>query len=125
MGSSRGRSLLKLVFVLRHVTALTAPPLMVLAIAMMISGYALAAPRVTREFFGIGYGEGVLVHSAPIIRCGFTVLALLHGWAGTLTLVLPRLVKAGRVMLAYFSLSAISAVMLYVLLPLLLIELTK
>ncbi len=119
-----GEGLLKLVYVLRHVVVLTAPPLLVLAISMILSGYALTAPQTMSKFFGIGYGEGVVVHSAPLIRFGFVVLALLHGWAGTLMLILPRLIRAGRVMLAYVVLTALSFAALYLLTPLLLVELS-
>jgi hypothetical protein len=122
---SAGRGLLKLVYVLRHVVALTAPPLLVLTISMILSGYALMAPQILSKFFGIGYGEGVVVHSAPLIRFGFAALALLHGWAGTLVLILPRLIRAGRVMLAYVTLAALSLALLYLLTPLLLVELSR
>lgn len=120
--SDAGRGLLKLVYVLRHVVALTAPPLLILTIAMILSGYALMAPQTTSKFFGVGYGEGVVVHSTSLIRFGFVVLALLHGWAGVLVLMLPRLVRAGHVMLAYALLVALSSAMLYFFIPLLLVE---
>ena len=120
-----GMKLLKLVYVLRLIVALTAPPLLILTIAMILSGYALMAPQTTYEFFRIGYGEGVVVHSTPIIRFGFVFLALLHGWAGTLVLMLPRLVRAGRVVLAYMSLFILTIVVLYFLVPLLAVELSK
>ncbi|GEM_PF-1003350 len=120
-----GKELLKLVHVLRHVVALTAPPLLILTIAMILSGYALMAPQITGRFFGVGYGEGVVVHSAPPIRFGFVLLALLHGWAGTLVLILPRLVRAGRVTSAYALLILLSAAVLYFLVPLLLVELNR
>jgi len=119
---SAERFLLKLTYVLRHVVMLTAPPLLVLTLAMILSGYALMDPRVTRKFFGIGYGEGIVVHSAPIIRFGFVLLALLHGWAGTLVLILPRLARAGRTVLAYVSLILLTIILLYFLIPPLLIE---
>lgn len=120
-----GKGLLKLVYVLRYVVALTSPPLLVLTISMILSGYALIAPQTMSKFFGIGYSEGVIVHSTPLIRFGFVTLALLHGWAGTLTLILPRLIKAGRVKLAYIVLTALSFAVLYFLTPLLLVELSK
>jgi len=122
---SAGKGLLKLVYVLRHVVALTAPPLLILTIAMILSGYALMAPQITGRFFGVGYGEGVIVHSAPLIRFGFVVLASLHGWAGTLVLILPRLVRAGHVLLAYLTFILLSVIILYFLVPLLLVELGR
>ncbi len=120
-----GKGLLKLVYVLRHTVALTAPPLLVLTVSMILSGYALMAPQILSNFLGIGYGEGVVVHSAPLIRFGFTALALLHGWAGTLVLILPRLIRAGRVMLAYAVLATLSLAVLYLLTPLLLVEFSR
>ncbi len=120
-----GKGLLKLVYVLRHVVALTAPPLLVLTISMILSGYALIAPQTTGRFFGVGYGEGVVVHSTVLIRFGFVTLALLHGWAGTLVLILPRLIKAGRVTLAYALLIVLTFAALYFYAPLLLIEFSK
>jgi len=120
-----GKGLLKLVYVLRHVVALTAPPLFVLTISMILSGYALIAPQTTGKFFGVGYGEGVIVHSTALIRFGFVTLALLHGWAGTLVLILPRLIKAGHAILAHALLIALTLAVLYLYAPLLFIEFSR
>jgi len=107
------------------VVALTAPPLFILTISMILSGYALIAPQTTGKFFGVRYGEGVVVHSTVLIRFGFVTLALLHGWAGTLVLILPRLIKAGHVALAHALLIALTLAVLYLYAPLLLIEFSR
>ena len=120
-----GRSkegLTKFVIALRQTTALTAPPLLILAVAMILSGYAIIRPQTTEALYGISYTQGILLHSTPIIRYGFTALALIHGWAGALILTLPKLIKAGHIKTAYATITLISALVTYVITPLLIVE---
>lgn len=82
---------MKLMVLLVETTSL---PLLVLTLVMILSGYGMLYPMLIESLtLGlIGYGEAARIHTNPLIRAGFTLLALIHGLAGSILLV-ERYVK--------------------------------
>ncbi|WFO76002.1 hypothetical protein J4526_03910 [Desulfurococcaceae archaeon MEX13E-LK6-19] len=80
------KSFPKIMFLLIETTSL---PLLVLAILMIISGYALVYPHVISglTFGAMNYSTAHRIHTDPLIRSSFAILALLHSLAGTFLLI--------------------------------------
>lgn len=67
----------------------TAIPLLFLALLMIVTGYTLVYPEAMSAllFGAINYSIAYRLHTDPVIRTCFTVLAILHSIGGMFILV--------------------------------------
>lgn len=67
-----------------RIAELTSIPLFILAIVLVLTGYGIVSPRTLSTFtFGLlSYENASFLHSYRVIRYGFTVLVLIHSYAG-------------------------------------------
>ncbi len=113
------KSVSRIMFLLLETTSL---PLLVLALLMIISGYALVYPHVISSltFGAMNYSTAHRIHTDPLIRSSFAILALLHSLAGTFLLI-ERYVK--HKLLKTITELVVIAILSYLLLVIILIEL--
>ncbi|ALV63805.1 hypothetical protein ADU37_CDS21080 [Thermococcus sp. 2319x1] len=66
------------------IVELTAVPLFIFSMILVITGYGIVSPRTISTFtFGlVSYQNAPTLHSYRLIRYGFTVLLLVHSYAG-------------------------------------------
>jgi len=66
------------------IVELTAVPLFIFSVILVITGYGIVSPRTISTFtFGlVSYQNAPTLHSYRLIRYGFTVLLLVHSYAG-------------------------------------------
>ncbi|MBC7108940.1 MAG: hypothetical protein PWP49_662 [Thermococcaceae archaeon] len=67
-----------------RIVELTAVPLFVFSFILIITGYGIVSPKVISIFtFGlVSYQNAPTLHSYRLIRYGFSVLLLVHSYAG-------------------------------------------
>ena len=66
----------------------TSIPLLLLTLVMMVTGYTLAHPETIPTLLPpIDYSTAQQLHTDPIIRTCYTILATLHSTAGTIMLI--------------------------------------
>lgn len=67
----------------------TALPLLFLSLLMVVTGYTLIYPETmpALTFGAINYGTAHRLHTDPVIRTCFTVLAVLHSIGGMFILI--------------------------------------
>ncbi|MCD6488734.1 MAG: hypothetical protein J7K21_05875 [Desulfurococcales archaeon] len=70
----------------------TAPPLLLLTILMMLSGYGIVGSRTLSALTGglFGYRTSLFIHTDSLIRYSFSILALIHSYSGFSLMILRR-----------------------------------